>query len=91
MYHFTGAKIATAKDGDIEVQPAPGRGVVIRDPDGTAERLVRKSDYDGHTHGPGTFNVASKRRRRCVGRCSVGGRHAAAARPVTYSTASVAD
>lgn len=55
VYNHTGAKITMTKDGDIEVQPAAGREVYIRDAGGVADRLVKKSEHDGHTHGPGSF------------------------------------
>lgn len=55
--HYKGAKIIMNEDGDIEVQPAPGRELVVRDAAGNADRLVKKSEYDGHTHGPGTFTT----------------------------------
>lgn len=55
MYHHTGARITMTQDGDIEVQPAPGREVFIRDEGGSVDRLVKKSEHDGHTHPPGTF------------------------------------
>ncbi|MGN6105792.1 MAG: phage baseplate assembly protein V [Kofleriaceae bacterium] len=50
VYNHTGAKIVMTKDGDIEVQPAPGREVYVRDEDGSADRLVKKSEFDGHRH-----------------------------------------
>jgi len=50
VYNHTGAKIIMEADGDIEVQPAPGREVYIRSEGGSAERLVKKSEFDGHTH-----------------------------------------
>lgn len=59
VYNHTGAKIILTKDGDIEVQPAPGRQVFVRGPGGTADRLVTKGEYDGHTHGPGSFATPS--------------------------------
>jgi hypothetical protein len=44
--------------------PAPGRIVVVgdvyvHDGSGGAEPLVKKSEYDGHTHDPGTFTAPS--------------------------------
>lgn len=53
----SGAKITMTKDGDIEVQPADGRNVFIRREGGSVDRLVTKSDFDGHTHPPGTFTT----------------------------------
>lgn len=59
MHHYAGAQITMTKDGDIEVQPAPGRQVFVRSAGGTADRLVTKSEFDGHTHGPGSFSTPS--------------------------------
>jgi phage gp45-like len=50
VYHHTGAKIRLEADGDIEVQPAPGRQVFIRSEGGSAEPLVKKSEFDAHIH-----------------------------------------
>jgi len=58
VYNNTGASMTITKDGDIVATPAPGRNVLVTDSaGGTPERLVRKSDFDGHTHGPGTFTT----------------------------------
>lgn len=59
VYNHTGARITMTKDGDIEAQPAPGREVFIRDAGGSVDRLVKKSEHDGHTHGPGSFTTPS--------------------------------
>lgn len=53
------AKIIILPEGDIEIQPADGRNVFIREPGGTVDRLVRKSEHDGHKHPPGTFAAPS--------------------------------
>jgi len=50
VYHHTGAKIHFQDDGDIEVQPAPGREVFIRSSGGSADRLVKRSEFVGHVH-----------------------------------------
>lgn len=55
IHNHTGAKVILTADGDIEVQPAPGREVLIRDEGGAVDRLVRKSEHDGHTHPAGTL------------------------------------
>jgi phage baseplate assembly protein V len=56
VYNKRGAKIVLRADsGDIEIQPGAGGQVLIRDEGGNAEPLVRKSDFDGHTHPPGTL------------------------------------
>lgn len=55
LHCHTGAVVILKTSGDIELQPAPGHEVLIRDAGGTVDRLVKKGEYDGHTHGPGTF------------------------------------
>jgi len=55
VYNSAGAKVILQADGDIEVQPAVGREVFIRSSGGTADRLVKKAEFDGHTHPPGTY------------------------------------
>lgn len=57
VYNHTGASITITKDGDIEARPAAGREVFIRDAGGTVDRLVKVSEYNGHTHAPGTFTT----------------------------------
>lgn len=59
IYHYKGAKVTMLDSGDIEVTPGPGGEVFIRDSGGTADRLVKKSEHDGHTHGPGSFTTPS--------------------------------
>jgi phage baseplate assembly protein V len=59
IYGPTGARVRMMANGDIELQPAPGREVFIRDEGGTVDRLVKKSEHDGHTHPPGTFAAPS--------------------------------
>lgn len=54
IYNHTGAIVRMTKDGDIEVTPAAGRKVYVRQPGGgAAEPVVLKSEYDGHTHPTG--------------------------------------
>jgi phage gp45-like len=53
--HVTGCRVIMMANGSIELQPAPGQEVFIRDDGGSVDRLVKKSEHDGHTHGPGTF------------------------------------
>lgn len=55
MYHYRGSKIFMLESGDVEIQPAPGGEVLIRDEGGSVDRLVKKSEFDGHAHDPGTF------------------------------------
>lgn len=65
VYNNTGAKITMTKDGDIVVEPAAGREMLVRAPSGTAVSLATKADVDalaayvakqfattgtGHTH-----------------------------------------
>lgn len=51
----TSARVILLASGDIEIHPAPGHEVLIRDEGGSIDRLVKKSEHDGHTHAPGTF------------------------------------
>jgi phage baseplate assembly protein V len=53
--HVTGCRVIMMANGSIELQPAPGQEVFIRDEGGSVDRLVKKSEHDGHTHGPGTY------------------------------------
>lgn len=57
VYTSAGAKIIGKANGDIEVIPAPGREVYIRSEGGSADRLVKKSEFDDHKHGPGTYKT----------------------------------
>jgi phage baseplate assembly protein V len=59
LYHYSGSKLTMLANGNIELQPGPGGEVLIRDEGGTVDRLVKKSEFDGHTHGPGTFTTPS--------------------------------
>ena len=55
IFSAGGATAVLTKDGDVRITAAPGREVIIDDGAGGTEALVRKSDFDGHTHLPGTF------------------------------------
>lgn len=55
LHNQTTARVLLLPNGDIEIQPAAGRQVFIRSPGGTAEALVKRSEFVGHTHGPGTL------------------------------------
>ncbi len=57
MYHHSGSKVIMLEGGNIEVQPGPGGEVLIREEGGSVDRLVKKSEHDGHTHGPGSFTT----------------------------------
>lgn len=57
LYNAAGAMVRMLATGDIELQPAPGREVLVRDEGGTVERLVKKGEFDAHVHataGTGT-------------------------------------
>lgn len=55
LYHYSGSKMFMLANGNIEVQPGPGGEVLVRDAGGTVDRLVKKSEHDGHTHPAGTL------------------------------------
>jgi hypothetical protein len=57
LYHYKGAKVRMLESGDIEIQPGPGGQVFIRDEGGNADRLVKVSEFNGHTHPPGSFTA----------------------------------
>lgn len=51
-----GAKVTLLANGDIEINPAPGREVLIREEGSpNLDRLVKKSEFDGHLHPAGTL------------------------------------
>lgn len=52
VYNHTGARVTMKKSGDIEVNPAEDREVFVREPDGSVDRLVRKSEHESHRHNP---------------------------------------
>lgn len=58
MYHYTGSKVTMLANGNIELEPGPG-GEVLVTTGGATDRLVKKSEFDGHTHGPGSFTAPS--------------------------------
>lgn len=41
----------------IVIASPPGGEVIIHDGSGSTEALVKKSEFDGHTHGPGSFEA----------------------------------
>ncbi len=55
LYHFEGAQVRLTTSGDILITPKAGQKVLVSDGSGTLEPLVKKSEFDGHGHGPGTF------------------------------------
>lgn len=59
LYHFDGAQIRLKENGDIIVSAKPGARVYIDDGSGNTDRLVKKSEFDGHTHGPGGYLAPS--------------------------------
>ncbi len=48
--HIEGCRVKLLDSGDIEIQPAPGRQVFIREEGGHAEPLVRRSEFLSHGH-----------------------------------------
>lgn len=59
LYHRDGARVILLAGGDIEIRPGPGGEVLIRDEGGAVDRLVKKSEHDGHTHDAGTLVAPS--------------------------------
>lgn len=57
LYGKLGARVTMLANGDVEIRPAPGHEIFIRDEGGTVDRLVKKSEHDGHTHGAGSFTT----------------------------------
>jgi phage baseplate assembly protein V len=55
IYHHEGARVLLLAGGNIEVRPGPGGTVYVRDEDGTADALVKRAEYNGHTHAAGTL------------------------------------
>lgn len=55
LYSSGGATVTLLPDGAIEIQPGPGAEVRIASEGGTPERLVRASEFAGHTHPAGTL------------------------------------
>lgn len=55
LYTSAGSRVRLLADGNVEVTPGPGGEVFIRSEGGSAERLVKKSEFDGHTHPFGTI------------------------------------
>jgi phage baseplate assembly protein V len=56
--HIAGVRIRLMPDGDIELQPAPGQQVFVRTEGGTADRLVTRTEFNAHVHGPGSGQAA---------------------------------
>lgn len=46
IFNSSGAVVKVTKDGDVEVNPAPGRKVYLRSDGGTSEALAKKSELD---------------------------------------------
>lgn len=59
VHHYQGAKVTLLEGGNIEIQPGPGGEVLIGDGSGHFDRLVKKGEFDGHTHPPGTLTAPS--------------------------------
>jgi hypothetical protein len=49
------SRVIVRADGSIEIEAESGREVLIRSNGGSTQPLIRKSDYDGHTHPAGTL------------------------------------
>ncbi len=54
----TGLKITLKTNGDMHIQVPSGQKVMIDDGSG-ASALIKKSDFDGHTHGPGSYTAGT--------------------------------
>lgn len=50
VYHHGGAKVRLLAGGNVEVQPAPGGQVLIREEGGTTDALVKRSEFLKHGH-----------------------------------------
>lgn len=60
VHHYKGARVIMTADGNVEVRPGAGGQVYIRDAGGTADALVKKSEFNAHVHataGTGTPSV----------------------------------
>ena len=53
LYNDKGAVVRLKNNGDIEVNPGPGGIVYTRSDGGTAEALVKKSEFVAHVHATG--------------------------------------
>ncbi len=50
LHCHTGAVVILKTNGDIELQPAAGHEVLIRDAAGTVDRLVKRGEFLAHGH-----------------------------------------
>jgi phage baseplate assembly protein V len=50
LHCHTGAVVIMKANGDIELHPAPGHEVLIRDAAGTVDRLVKRGEFLAHGH-----------------------------------------
>jgi phage baseplate assembly protein V len=58
LYTSAGSRVRLLADGNVEVQPGPGGEVFVRSEGGTADRLVKLSEFNAHTHAPGSLVAA---------------------------------
>lgn len=59
LHQHTGAKVIMMANGDIEVQPAPGHEVLIRDASGAVDRLVKRTEFLAHGHATAATGAPS--------------------------------
>jgi phage baseplate assembly protein V len=50
IYGPTGARVIMMANGDIEVRPAPGHEVLVRDASDAVDRLVKRGEFLAHGH-----------------------------------------
>lgn len=53
LYNNIEGTIVRLMGPDIEINPGPGGTIYIRNADGTAEPVVKKSEFDAHVHPTG--------------------------------------
>jgi phage baseplate assembly protein V len=59
VYNHTGAKVTITKDGDIKIQAAAGREVLVDDGAGGTEPLVKRSEFLRHGHATAATGAVS--------------------------------
>jgi len=50
MYHHGGARVTMLNNGNLLVRAAPGAEVLVDDGSGSTEPLVKRSEFNAHTH-----------------------------------------
>lgn len=58
LYNTSTARVRLLPNGDVEVQPGAGGQVFIRSSGGSAEALVKRSEFNAHVHAPGATQAA---------------------------------